>query len=164
MFASWACLDPGSSDILHLPLAGLRQAAAPPLLHLRLMARSLGKPTWCMAPCCCCTDLPYACYMLYPTGVVGCRTTFDVAFTFEERVMEQLVEGILSVCRSPPFSLIPTSQREAWFDLELLLAEWHTLWLLSTPLGCVLLHLTVLQLHSHTIMPLAVQVCICCAK
>lgn len=26
---------------------------------------------------------------------MGCRTTFDVAFTFEERVMEQLVEGIL---------------------------------------------------------------------
>lgn len=28
------------------------------------------------------------------TGVRTCRRTFDVAFTFEERVMDQLIEGL----------------------------------------------------------------------
>lgn len=44
-----------------------------------------------------------------PKGIVGavsecamgCRTIFDVAFTFEERVMEQLVEGIFQPAAHP---------------------------------------------------------------
>ena len=48
--------------------------------------------------------IQYVCCTLYPKFVIcigGCRTTFDVAFTFEERVMEQLVEGILSYFALP---------------------------------------------------------------
>ena len=39
------------------------------------------------------------------TAFLACRTLFNVAFTFEERVMEQLVEGVhCSACSVLPFA------------------------------------------------------------
>ena len=60
----------------------------------------ISRPTWCTTFSLVCVIVkiqPFALSKLHH-GQIGCRAFFNVAFTFEERVMDQLVEGVIKCC------------------------------------------------------------------
>ena len=60
----------------------------------------ISRPTWCTTFSLVCVIVkiqPFAQSKLHH-GQIGCRAFFNVAFTFEERVMDQLVEGVIKCC------------------------------------------------------------------